>query len=146
VELVRTEDVAGEAARRLVAAVREGIAHRGAAHVALSGGSIAKVYDAASGMLADWHGAELWFGDERLVPLDDEESTYRLAREHLPAPGATWHPVAVDREPAEAAAAYAREWGDRVLDVALQAWGPTGTPPRCSRGTRRWRRRTPSSP
>jgi 6-phosphogluconolactonase len=127
VEVVRTEDVAGEAARRLVAAVREGIAHRGAAHVALSGGgSVAAVYDAASAMLPDWHGAELWFGDERLVPLDDDESTFRLAREHLPAPGATWHPVDVGLAPEDAARAYARAWGDRVLDVALQGMGPDG--------------------
>jgi 6-phosphogluconolactonase len=126
-ELVRSEEVAQEAARRLVAAVRSALGARGAAHVALSGGgSVAKVYEAAAAMLDDWHGVELWFGDERLVPLDDEESTYRLAREHLPAPGATWHPVAVDRAPEEAAAAYAREWGDRVLDVALQGMGPDG--------------------
>jgi 6-phosphogluconolactonase len=125
-ELVRTDDVAAEAARRLVAAVRDAVAHRGAAHVALSGGSIAKVYDFATPMLEDWHGVDLWFGDERLVPLDDDESTYKLAREHLPAPGATWHPVEVDRPLDEAARAYARDWGDRVLDVALQGMGPDG--------------------
>lgn len=125
-EVVRTDDVSGEAGRRLVAAVCDALMRRGAAHVALSGGSAGAVYEAASALPGDWRGAELWFGDERLVPLDDDESTYRLARECLQAPGAVWHPVDVGAEPADAAAAYAREWGDRVLDVAVQGMGPDG--------------------
>ena len=95
--------------------------------MALSGGStVAHVYDRLGALVPDWSDVHLWYGDERVVPLDDEESTHRLATEHLDAPGATWHPVAVDRGVEGAAEAYAAELGDTVLDVALNGMGPDG--------------------
>lgn len=56
--------------------------------VALSGGRIAGTfYDALVGQTGAanslWRGVEFFFADERWVPLDDPESNYRLAREHL---------------------------------------------------------------
>ena len=68
----------------------------------------------------------LWYGDERVVPLDDPESTHRLATGTLDAPGATWHPLKVELGCEGAAAAYAEELGDTVLDVALNGMGPDG--------------------
>ena len=60
---------------------------RGAAHVALSGGSTPSArLRAARPARRDWRDVHLWYGDERCVPLDDEESNHRLARETLDAP------------------------------------------------------------
>jgi 6-phosphogluconolactonase len=121
------ETVVDRAAQVLATAIDAARAVRGEAHVALSGGStVAHVYERLSALVPDWSDVHLWYGDERVVPLDDEESTHRLATEHLVAPGAVWHPVAVDLGPEGAAEAYAAELGDTVLDVALNGMGPDG--------------------
>jgi 6-phosphogluconolactonase len=99
---------------------------RGAAHVALSGGSIARAYEQVGPELPDWRDVHLWYGDERCVPLDDEESNHRLATEHLHAPDATWHPVPTDLGCDAAADAYAQEIADVTLDVAVNGMGPDG--------------------
>jgi len=100
---------------------------RGHAHVALSGGStVGQVYRALGPKLPDWRDVHLWYGDERVVPLDDPESTHRLATGTLHAPDAVWHPLAVDLGCEGAAAAYAEELGDTVLDVAVNGMGPDG--------------------
>jgi 6-phosphogluconolactonase len=100
---------------------------RGEAHVALSGGStVGQVYRLLGSKLPDWRDVHLWYGDERVVPLDDPESTHRLATGTLDAPGAVWHPLAVDLGCEGAAAAYAEELGDTVIDVALNGMGPDG--------------------
>jgi 6-phosphogluconolactonase len=100
---------------------------RGRAHLALSGGStVGQVYRALGPKLPDWRDVHLWYGDERVVPLDDPESTHRLATGTLDAPDAVWHPLAVDLGCEGAAAAYADELGDTVIDVALNGMGPDG--------------------
>jgi 6-phosphogluconolactonase len=77
-ELRIVDNPAAEAAEVIAEAVQAG------AHIALAGGSTPK---AAYGMVAerelDWSGATLWFGDERCVPPDDEDSNYRMAKEAL---------------------------------------------------------------
>jgi 6-phosphogluconolactonase len=99
---------------------------RGAAHVALSGGSIARAYELVGPELPDWRDVHLWYGDERCVPLDDEQSNHRLATGSLDAPDATWHPVATQLGCDEAATAYAQEIADVTLDVAINGMGPDG--------------------
>ncbi len=119
--------VADRSARVLATAIDAALAIRGEAHVALSGGStVARIYDRLGPLVPEWRGVHLWYGDERVVGLDDEESTHRLATEHLDAPGATWHPLAVERGPDGAAEAYAAELDGVVLDVALNGMGPDG--------------------
>jgi len=76
--------LAVEAARRTMAALAAAIAERGAAHIALTGGSTAVplyVELAAPeyrGTL-DWSRVHLWWGDERFVPVDHPESNAGLA-------------------------------------------------------------------
>jgi 6-phosphogluconolactonase len=120
------EDAARRAAEVLAFAIDGARTVRGEAHVALSGGSASAVYDLLGPMLPDWREVHLWYGDERVVGLNDPESNHRLATEHLDAPGATWHPVPTELGPEEAAAAYARELDGTVLDVALNGMGPDG--------------------
>jgi 6-phosphogluconolactonase len=99
---------------------------RGEAHVALSGGSASAAYDLLGPMLPDWRDVHLWYGDERVVALDDEDSNHRLATEHLHAPDAVWHPVPTELGPEGAAAAYSQQLEGTVLDVALNGMGPDG--------------------
>ncbi|MEN3281165.1 MAG: 6-phosphogluconolactonase [Solirubrobacteraceae bacterium] len=119
-------EAAQRAAEVLAAAIDGARTIHGTAHVALSGGSAVDAYDLLGPMLPDWRDVHLWYGDERVVPLDDEESNHRLATEHLQAPGATWHPIAPELGAEGAAAAYAQELDGTTLDVALNGMGPDG--------------------
>jgi 6-phosphogluconolactonase len=121
------EEAAAATAEVLATAIASARAVRGEAHVALSGGStVGQAYRMLGGELTDWRDVHLWYGDERVVPLDDPESTHRLATGTLDAPDAIWHPLAVDLGCDGAAAAYAEELGDTVIDVALNGMGPDG--------------------
>jgi 6-phosphogluconolactonase len=83
--LIVTDDVPGEFTARAVRSFRER-ANDGFSLV-LSGGDTARdcytrlAQDAADQI--DWWKVDVYWGDERCVPLDDPESNYRLARETL---------------------------------------------------------------
>jgi len=84
-ELVVVDDVAATFASTVVRAFLDRPNERFA--FALSGGDTARrCYErlAADGADAiDWWKVDLYWGDERCVPLDDPDSNYRLARESL---------------------------------------------------------------
>src|SRR3954462_4859725 len=123
------EEAVEHAANLLATTIDAARTVHGEAHIALSGGStVGQVYRALGPKLPDWRDVHLWYGDERVVPLDDPESTHRLATGTLDAPGAVWHPLAVDLGCEGAAAAYAEELGDTVIAVALNGMGPDGPP------------------
>jgi 6-phosphogluconolactonase len=127
IELVVARD-AGDAARRaaelLVAAARRG------GHVALSGGSTPRpAYELAAELEPDWSGADVWLGDDRVVPPDDERSNLRLVRESLTdrlrgAP--RLHAIDTSLPGDEAAAAYDAALEGVVLALALQGLGGDG--------------------
>jgi 6-phosphogluconolactonase len=79
------DDVAGEFAERVIEAfhTRPGDTFS----LALSGGETARqCYERLAsdgGTQIDWWKVDLYWGDERCVPPDDEASNYRLAREAL---------------------------------------------------------------
>src|SRR5690348_15262296 len=78
IEIVVAENPAQVVAERLAAAARSG------GHVVLTGGSTPRVaYELAAKLEPDWSRVELWWGDERCVPADDERSNYRMAKEAL---------------------------------------------------------------
>jgi 6-phosphogluconolactonase len=84
-ELVIVDDVRPEFTRRVAAAF--GARANDDFSFALSGGSTARscyehLADAA-GTQIDWWKVDFYWGDERCVPLDHEDSNYRLAREAL---------------------------------------------------------------
>jgi 6-phosphogluconolactonase len=120
------EAVAARAAEVMAAAIDGARTIRGAAHVALSGGSLVRAYELVGPQLPDWRDVHLWYGDERCVPLDDAESNHRAAVQALDAPDATWHPVPTHLGCDEAAAAYGEEIADVTLDVAVNGMGPDG--------------------
>src|SRR6266567_3518149 len=84
-ELVIVDDVAAEFAERVIESfhARPGDGYS----VALSGGSTARqCYERLAddaGTQIDWWKVDVYWGDERCVPLESEDSNYRLAREAL---------------------------------------------------------------
>src|SRR4051794_31036627 len=80
--------LAEEAARRFIALAQAAIADRGRFTVALSGGSTPRALHQRLGQppfseAIDWANVLIFWGDERMVPPDDIESSYRMARETL---------------------------------------------------------------
>jgi 6-phosphogluconolactonase len=54
------------------------------ASIALSGGGTAEeAYEALATRTLDWSGIDVWFGDERFVPVDDPDSNEGMARAAL---------------------------------------------------------------
>jgi 6-phosphogluconolactonase len=128
VELVVVADeqeVAAVVARRLARAAAEG------GHVVLTGGKTPKqAYEQAAQEAPDWSGVELWWGDERCVPPDDERSNYGLAKQALLVglerpPGAV-HRIRGELGKEAAASEYEHELGDAQLDLLLLGIGPDG--------------------
>lgn len=84
----------------------------------------------------DWKRVELFWGDERFVPLDDPERNEKQAREallnHVPLDPDLVHPMAASDgafgpDVDGAAAAYAAIVGDRpTFDVVMLGMGPEG--------------------
>lgn len=109
------EELAAAAARGFVEKAAEAIAGRGRFAVALAGGSTPKATyevlarDHAAGL--EWDRVHVFFGDERTVPPDHEDSNYRMAKEalldHVPLGGV--HRMRGELPPDEAAEAYEEE-------------------------------------
>ena len=83
--LIVVDDVAAEFAERVIEAFHA--RPNDEFSLALSGGSTARAcYERLAedaGSQIDWWKVDLYWGDERCVPLDDPESNYHLAREAL---------------------------------------------------------------
>lgn len=124
VEVRVEDDPQNAAADLLVAAVRRG------GHVALCGGATpARAYELAAALEPDWSRAHIWWGDERAVPPEDDESNYRLVKEHLldrleRQPFV--HRVNAELGAALAADAYDEELRGTSLDLVLLGIGPDG--------------------
>jgi len=133
------------AAQELADAIAGAVADRGAAHVALSGGSTpTRAYELLGPLVSDWEPVELWYADERCVGPDDAESNHLLVAETLLAAIASAgggrvppieHRVLGELGAEEAASLYAGELSGRiaaradglpVLDVALLGIGEDG--------------------
>src|SRR5579884_1329110 len=72
-----------EEAARVVAEQLAGQARAGGS-IVLTGGSTPKIaYRLAAELEPDWSGVDLWWGDERCVPPDDERSNYGMAKKAL---------------------------------------------------------------
>ena len=128
VELVVVDDeqeVAAVVAERLARAAREG------GNVVLTGGKTPEqAYKQAAKREPDWSRVQLWWGDERCVPPDDENSNYGMAKrtllDNLERRPHGVHRIEGERGKEEAAAAYERELGDTQLDLLLLGVGPDG--------------------
>ncbi len=119
---------------------RLAMADRGSFRVALSGGNTPRVAyellaDESRAELLSWSDVFVYFGDERCVPPDDEQSNYRMARkaflDAVPIPPANVHRIRGEINPVAAAADYAQilrtDMGDHPqFDLVLLGLGPDG--------------------
>lgn len=105
----------------------------------LSGGSTPKaLYELLAGEQyrgrVDWRAVELYFGDERCVPPDDDRSNYKLAKETLidrvPIPADNIYRMKGEIEPEQAAKEYGQMLKERFMDdgpdVLLLGMGDDG--------------------
>ena len=128
VELIVLED-AHAAARRTGELLAE--AARGGGHIALSGGKSPEfAHETAAKLRPDWSRVELWWGDERCVPPEDERSNYRMAKrtllDNLGVQPAAVHRIRGEIDPAEGAAEYDAALTGVRLRLSLLGVGPDG--------------------
>jgi 6-phosphogluconolactonase len=124
--VAETEDAA---ARRVAELLAES-ARKGDEIVLTGGRTPGRAYELAAGLEPDWSRANVWWGDERCVPPDDERSNYGLARrtlfDRLAAQPGRVHRIHGEEDPAAAAASYERELRGMTLDLLLLGLGPDG--------------------
>src|SRR5437899_3984962 len=116
---------AGEVSRRLAEAARAG------GHVVLTGGNtVGDAYEKAAELEPDWSRVELWWGDERCVPPDDDKSNFGLAKrtllDNLEQQPSAVHRMQGELDPGEAAARYEEEVRGVTFDLVLNGVGPDG--------------------
>ena len=130
------DELARQAAGRLVTALEEGLTARGRASLAVSGGSSpGRMFTELARSGLDWDRIDVFQVDERVAPDGHPDRNAVLLRSHLleAAPVPEWRthlmPVTADDLDA-AAAAYADELrrvtGDGVLDAVHLGLGPDG--------------------
>ena len=136
----QASDVARALAQLFVDAGNAAIAERGRFFVALSGGTTPK---SAYALLAqpplanalDWSAVDVFFGDERCVPPEDDRSNYKMACDALltavAIPDRNVHRIRGEDDPHAAAGAYRdeieRALGDHPrFDLVMLGMGPDG--------------------
>jgi 6-phosphogluconolactonase len=107
------EQLAKAAAELFVNIATESIGARDMFRVALSGGSTPRrVYELLASdafrRRVDWAHVDIFWGDERYVPAESQDSNYRMTSKallrHVPVPAANVHPVPTNISPPHAAA------------------------------------------
>jgi 6-phosphogluconolactonase len=128
VDLIVLDD-AEAAARRAGELLAE--AARSGGHIALSGGTSPELaHETAATLQPNWSGVELWWGDERCVPPEDERSNYAMAKrtllDRLEVQPARVHRVRGELDPEAAAAAYDAALRGVRLRLNVLGLGPDG--------------------
>ena len=128
VDLIVLDDPAA-AARRAGELLAEAAQNGG--HIALSGGTSPELaHETAATLQPDWSGVELWWGDERCVPPEDERSNYAMAKrtllDRLEVQPARVHRVRGELDPEAAAAAYDAALRGVRLRLNVLGLGPDG--------------------
>jgi 6-phosphogluconolactonase len=105
-------------------------ARRGGSIVLTGGSSVGEAYEQAARLEPDWSAVTLWWGDERCVPPDDENSNYALAKrtllDSLTGQPRDVHRIRGEAAPEEAAAELDRSLEGAELDFMLLGLGPDG--------------------
>jgi 6-phosphogluconolactonase len=120
------EELGRAAAHYIVEVLSEAVRSRGHANVCLSGGSTPRfAYEAVASEHRDdlaWGHVHFWFGDERCVPPDHNDSNFRMADSamlsRLPVALSNVHRIQGEQEPASAARAYDAELREQFADSA----------------------------
>jgi 6-phosphogluconolactonase len=129
-ERIIVDQMGAAFAQRFAAAAKEAISARGSFHVALTGGSGAKLYGAIDAHAVDWTRTHLYWGDERAVAPNHPDSNFRLAQEQLisrvPIPAANVHRMPADAADLEVAARGYEASLPAALDLVHLGAGPDG--------------------
>jgi 6-phosphogluconolactonase len=117
---------AAEAVARMLAE-----AARAGGNIVLTGGNtVGDAYENAAGLEPDWSRIELWWGDERCVPPDDENSNFGLTKktllDKLEQQPAALHRIEGELDPEEAARRYDEAVRGVTFDLVLNGVGPDG--------------------
>jgi 6-phosphogluconolactonase len=118
-----------DAAAQTVADLLTEAARAGEEIVFTGGSTPGRAYELAAELEADWSRAGAWWGDERCVPPDDQNSNFGLAEktlfEKLEARPRI-HRIRGEDDPEAAARAYEDELRGTALDLLLLGLGPDG--------------------
>ncbi|MDP2761906.1 MAG: 6-phosphogluconolactonase [Sideroxyarcus sp.] len=126
------EALAAAVAQRIAALIGQAIAARGMCRLALAGGETPRrCYTELGALAVDWTRVQIYFGDERCLPVGDAQRNDEMARQSLlqPAgiPAANVHAVAAELGAVQAAADYAARLKDVLpLDIVLLGMGEDG--------------------
>jgi 6-phosphogluconolactonase len=135
-----SEAVAAALADTFIDVGQTALADRGCFRVALSGGNTPRrayelLAEEPRSLALPWKDVFIYFGDERCVPPDDEQSNYRMARKALldkiPIPTVNVHRIRGEADPGVAANNYASVIRSDLadpphLDLVLLGLGPDG--------------------
>jgi len=127
-----TAELAVAVARRIAALIAQSIAARGVCRIALAGGSTPRsCYAQLSTLPVDWPRVQIYFGDERCLPVGDAGRNDEMARlsllQRVAIPAANVHAVAAELGAVRAAADYAARLKEALpLDIVLLGMGEDG--------------------
>lgn len=138
--VANAEAVAHSVAELFLDVGQTAMADRGCFRVALSGGNTPRrAYELLAqeplSLEIPWSDVFVYFGDERCVPPDDEQSNYRMASkallDHVPIPPHNVHRMRGEADPAQAANEYATILRTDMgvpprFDLVLLGLGPDG--------------------
>ncbi len=110
-------DLAEELAAEISGMINRAAGRRNAFNIALSGGSTPKLLYSVLGDIygktTDWKHVHIFWGDERCVPPDNEESNYRMSRlallDKIDIPESNIHRIRGEASPEREAVRYAGE-------------------------------------
>jgi len=130
--IVDAAELPERAARKIRELIVESAKSRGAACIALSGGTTPRAVHEALALLPDvpWNCVHVYFGDERAVPPDHPDSNYRMAKESLlsrvPIPSDQVHRPAAEQTDQDAAARAYESLLPAVFDIIVLGIGEDG--------------------
>lgn len=125
-------DLQADALLRIRTAAANAIGARGVFRIVLAGGNTPRaIYEMLRKAITDWPKWQVYFGDERCLPVGDSQRNSRMARDTLldqvPIPRANIHTMPAEAGAVEGAALYAqtlRAVGD--FDLVLLGLGEDG--------------------
>jgi 6-phosphogluconolactonase len=126
------ESVAAEAARRILAQAGEAISERGVFRIVLAGGTTPeKTYRLLTDADTDWLCWQIYYGDERCLPVEHDDRNSRMAQQawlrHVPIPAENIHPMPAEQGAEPAARHYSGVIEGAVpFDMVLLGMGEDG--------------------
>ncbi len=130
--VARISHAAGEALAGSSQPSNRSPAQRARFRIVLAGGGTPRnVYRKLVGLRTDWSRWEVYFGDERCVPANDDERNDRMASatllDHVPIPASAVHRIPAERGAMDAARDYERTLADvDMFDLVLLGLGEDG--------------------